>query len=230
MSKNIILARYKEDVGWINRNINSFDKFYLFDKDGVPEINPHEKIVYEYLPNIGREAHTYLHFIVKYYDELVDDDIYIFSQANPSDSNPGFFKRCGNLNLNSDFPVYMGSHFGEEETKPHMGNVVEIVHPMGIPTIHYIHHLFYNHDIIEKHTVYLNAFWATTGKLIKFRKKEFYEHCLQMFGDMKNPMEAYVFERLWQYIFNPKYLDWISHYEDIRNIYGFGTYKGDKIT
>lgn len=230
MKKHIILARYKEDMQWLNRNNQHFDTIYLFDKDGVPEINPNKKIVYELLPNIGREAHTYLHFIVKYYDELVDDDVYIFSQANPSDSNPGFFRRCANLNPKSEFPVYMGSHFGEEETKPHMGNVVEIVHPMGMPTIHYIHHLFYNADIIDKHTVFLNAFWAQTGKNIKFRKKEFYQHCLDMFDDKMNPMEAYVFERLWQYIFNTKYLDWISHYKQIRDIYGYGTYKGNKIT
>ena len=50
-----------------------------------------------------------------------------------------------------------------------------------------------------------------------------------MVNDSVNPFEGYIFERMWQYIFDLKTLDWISHYDLIRKKYNKGTYKGIEV-
>jgi hypothetical protein len=74
MTKELVISSYKEDTSWID-NINKDVKIYLYNKDNKPNtIN---------LPNIGREAHTYLYHICNNYDNL--SDYIFFFQGNPFD-------------------------------------------------------------------------------------------------------------------------------------------------
>jgi len=86
MTKEIVISSYKEDTSWIS-NINQDVKIYLYNKDNKSNtIN---------LPNIGREAHTYLYHIVTNYNNLSD---YIFFFQGPPFDHTG---DCINI-VNSD--------------------------------------------------------------------------------------------------------------------------------
>ena len=73
MSTRLVIAKYKEDISWINKiknhNITVYDKSEFPVKDSIK------------LPNVGRECHTFLYHIVQNYDNL--DDITVFLQGNP---------------------------------------------------------------------------------------------------------------------------------------------------
>ena len=73
MSTRLVIAKYKEDISWINKiknhNITVYDKSEDPIKDSIK------------LPNVGREGHTFLYHIVQNYDNL--DDITVFLQGNP---------------------------------------------------------------------------------------------------------------------------------------------------
>ena len=69
----IVVARYNEDIKWLDE-FNNFN-VHLYNK-GDDNLENSTK-----LPNIGREAHTYLTHIVENYDNL--DDVIIFTQGNP---------------------------------------------------------------------------------------------------------------------------------------------------
>lgn len=64
----IVVAKYNEDVSW-TRNLKY--PVFLYDKSS----NPVEKSIP--LPNVGREAHTYLYHIVSHYDTLPDLTIFL---------------------------------------------------------------------------------------------------------------------------------------------------------
>lgn len=116
MTNNIgvVISRYNEDVNWSDR----IQTKYIYNKG-----NPCNKGEI-FLPNIGREAHTYLHHIVTRYDIL--ENITVFLQGNPFDhgfrdveqinqiciDSSGFYSisRCGNCPRN-EFDVDI---FGKE--------------------------------------------------------------------------------------------------------------------
>ena len=67
MSLTIVIAHYNENRDWIQKLPN--DTIHLYSKGGV-DITGDYRI--SYLPNVGRESHTYLHYIIEHYDSLPD--------------------------------------------------------------------------------------------------------------------------------------------------------------
>jgi len=80
MDYHIVIAKYKEDISWLQKMNKSH--IYLYDK-GFEDISGNEFAHYEQRENIGREGETYLYHIVKHYDNL--PDYLIFLQGNPFD-------------------------------------------------------------------------------------------------------------------------------------------------
>jgi dTDP-4-dehydrorhamnose reductase len=72
---DIIISKYKKNIKWSEQ---FKDKHRVFIYDKSDEDNSHIK-----LPNIGREPHTFLHHIIKHYDDL--SDFSCFLQDNPFD-------------------------------------------------------------------------------------------------------------------------------------------------
>lgn len=68
----IVVARCGEDVGWLERWTPYVDRITVYDKSQTPLESPHPKITVKSLPNVGREAHSYLSHFVGFYDTLCD--------------------------------------------------------------------------------------------------------------------------------------------------------------
>lgn len=74
----VVVARYNEDVEWCKPF-----PCIIYNKGGaLPNTIA--------LPNIGREAHTYLHHIIENYDNL--DDYTAFVQGDPFDHSPNILR------------------------------------------------------------------------------------------------------------------------------------------
>lgn len=79
MDYHVIIAKYKEDISWLEEMDKSH--IYLYDK-GYTENNPITGFAhYEQRPNVGRESETYLYHIIKNYDNL--PEYLIFIQGDP---------------------------------------------------------------------------------------------------------------------------------------------------
>ena len=74
-SYKIVVARYNENIEWLNSVMNNCIIYNKGDKLGLSN-----EIILE---NVGREAETYLHYIIENYQKL--PDIVIFTQGNISD-------------------------------------------------------------------------------------------------------------------------------------------------
>ena len=79
MTRHLVVARFNEDIKWLN-GITSVDKIFLYNKGEKTDFESVE------LPNINREAHTYIYHIVNNYEDLAD--LTFFCQGNPFDHMP----------------------------------------------------------------------------------------------------------------------------------------------
>lgn len=86
---NIIIAHYNEDLSWTK---NLRHPFCIISKNGVPDGS---------IPNRGREASSYLEYIIKNYNSLTDISIFIHGHRN-SWHNSDIDKYLNNKNI---FPV-----------------------------------------------------------------------------------------------------------------------------
>lgn len=91
-SRELVVARCNEDLSWLGRVPAAWRKT-LYNKG--PEI-PGAVM----LPNMGREAHTYLYHVVKQYDELAEWTL--FTQGFPFDHAPDFHRILGKLTESRD--------------------------------------------------------------------------------------------------------------------------------
>lgn len=189
---DIVIARYKEDVSWIRY----LDKKYnpiIYNKFNTEECNP--------LPNIGREGHTYLNHIINNYHNL--SDINIFCQGDPFFHDNNFVQQCNNIEFYLQemvfFPLCMKAKEGP------FGNI-HSTHPLGLP-IYYFFDLLFGIKLETNSTleVYYGAQFAVRKEAVHSRPIEFYRFLIKFLSFEKDPIEGYIIERLWPYIFNTNY-------------------------
>lgn len=81
----IVVARYSEKINWILEN-NLQDRSIIYNKGR--SIVSDSSLNIKHVRNIGREAETYISYIIENYENL--DDYIIFTQAYPFDHSPDF--------------------------------------------------------------------------------------------------------------------------------------------
>lgn len=92
----IVVARYNENMDWLK----TIQWNYVVYNKGEDDIPDWVKNIIK-LPNIGRESHTYLRYIVDNYDNLPD---YIaFLQGNPFDHSKELIKKISDLNKDCNY-------------------------------------------------------------------------------------------------------------------------------
>lgn len=86
--KALVVARHQEDVGWLTQAEQLGYDVFVYDKGGDPAAaRP--------LPNVGREADTYLAHVEAEYDRLDGYDQIVFAQADPFPHAPDFLAALG---------------------------------------------------------------------------------------------------------------------------------------
>lgn len=181
--KNLVIARYNEDIEWV-KNINF--SYIIFNKG--EDINiPHSK-----LPNIGREADTYLNYIVNNYNNL--SEYTILSQGNPFEHCKDFINKINSFNGGEDL-IFLSDWIVEEDIN-------------GFPyaTEYDLFNNFLKLRINEKIEGFkfpAGAQYIVHKNLITSKTLEWWEFCYQIFK--QNDKSAWTFERFWPIIF--KYSD-----------------------
>jgi hypothetical protein len=158
-----VVARHKEDVGWTRDH-----DCRVITKD-------------EDIPNVGREASSYLYYIVSHYHELEGE--YVFCQGHPFDHVPNFFAQIRENR-------YVGTLFTcDAEGCPNECGlpIHEISILLGLP-------------LREKYEFKNSAQFRINAGQIRARSLEWYTKALII--SVTNPKAAWVFERLWPLIFD----------------------------
>ena len=192
----MVVARYKEDIGWLE-DIKHRKTIYNKGPDTIQNAIQ--------LKNTGRESHTYLHHIVENYDNLAD--IAIFTQAHPFDHYGDFISvanlssiqkmaKARNMPHNEDFcPMTYVWHYdisqkvdvewALQHITPHALIAMEVMFPRYKP--------------LKKYICVLGAIFAVSKKAILSFEKRKYQELLKLhdqFWSMPWAMEI-----LWGHMF-----------------------------
>jgi len=202
MSYKIIVARYNENIEWLN---NEMDNCIIYNKGEALGLN--NEIMLE---NFGRESETYLRYIIDNYDQL--PDIIIFTQANISDhrgSNDINYllgiKNDAFVNGKS-YPCYHdetctycwwnwnfqeGKYFLEDNYK----NNIPILFKDWFNT-------WVNKDFPNPIYIFWHGIFSVRKEYILKRTYEYYKQLIGQVNHHVNPAEGHFFERSWYHIFH----------------------------
>jgi hypothetical protein len=85
---DVVLAHYKEDLGWLKAYLSKIDHLYLYCKHqascqkGLPEDLQGAKLNIVHLPNEGRETHSYLTHIISHYNAISERTVFSLASLN----------------------------------------------------------------------------------------------------------------------------------------------------
>jgi len=197
MSVVIVVAKYKENISWVN---NLQYPYIVYDKS-------------KDIPNVGREAETYLRYILANYDKL--PDYVVLLQGNPFDhikiSSINFINdSIRNVLLNKDDIVPLNNNYNERHnvytrTKESFGAL-------------------FNCDIPTTFNFPPGAQYIVSRKAILNRPKEFYEVISNVMTKINNTSAInmnnclvcpWTIERMWPYIFNIAIPNKLIKYNDL---------------
>ena len=206
MDKCLIIARYNENLDWLKE----FKDFKIIVYNKGAELSG--DLIYEVinLENKGRESHTWLHHIVKNYNNLNEinvflqgkiDDLNCMAYKNPNDylkeiNRYGFkasrygllgpFHWDWNVNIDKDIK-YKNQWENKEISRSNIG------------FRNFSKKLFPNIPLFVA-TSYSGCF-AVKKEIIKQHNIFFYQELLDILSQNENPIEGHYMERLWCYIF-----------------------------
>lgn len=210
----LVVAHYTEDLSWL-RNIPKDVQITVYDKSpdhpGGPAAIP--------LPNVGREAHTYLHHILSRYDSLAEWTI--FCQGKPFDHAYDFKKTLRAFTDGSWF-----ANSTEQHTDPHfywLGHLIDTDDDQGHRLfrpwsknddgrgldMRGFHRALFGTDGPNLYTFVLGAQFAIHRNLLRQKTVSFYEQALRVSTTF--PDAAHCYERSWDRVFgleglNPHWL------------------------
>lgn len=208
MNKKAILSRFKEtNETYHNILSNSQYDIIIFNK------NQGENL----LPNVGRESHTYLHYIIENYDNLPDE--ILLSQFDAMDHF-----RNNEKNINDFLNAKIFDFIGIGSTDYDLRVINREIPWLKIYRELYDYEDMSPHYILPTGTSRYGVFRVTKQAILR-HNKQFYIKCIDKVSNHKHPPEGFFFERAWKYIFT-MYGNCPKDYSYIRNsIWLFGPNK-----
>lgn len=217
MNADIVVAQYRENIDWLQhlkhnsiRNILLYRKYkssQIFRKElNLQNIN--HKIIAKYLPNTGRESHTYLTYCVEFYDNL--PDVIFFLQGNPFAHGFGdrtimhWLKKIEHINF-THTDNYHNSHFLVGMPN---GRISNWYGPTQLSDFDmktwFCKYIEDDPQLFkEKSKIYFGANFAVSKDRILSRTKNEYQELIDKeFTDKINPESGHYMERSWYYLFN----------------------------
>jgi|688.fasta_scaffold12726_9 hypothetical protein len=208
--KTAVLSRYKEKNKSWHHLLQQYGYetiiFNKFDGDNL-------------LPNVGREGHTYLYYIVNNYHHLPHE--ILFTQYDPRDH----FKNntvTNNVKYNVNIQEFLNQFlYNFISIRPI--DFDSIVRDRNIDWIQYCKTIFELFDDKQINRLLccganLNGVFRVSRRAILNRPLSFYTRCLELLSNEVDPEAGYFFERIWKFIFtsygcnNNKYIYFNNEY------------------
>lgn len=178
----VVLARYKEDVSWLDKLNHDF----CIVNKGPDDINEKykDKILKIPYKERGREAQGYVSYIIENYDNL--PDYLVFTQANPFDHCPPFLDIINNFKFDVDY-LRLG-HLVHEYHK----------HPSHMSELFFK----FSDEIVENLTFPGGQQFLVKKEKILLRPKRCYQDCLAFLDEEDKEHFSGRMERIWEKIFD----------------------------
>jgi hypothetical protein len=189
MKKVAVLSRYKENNNFWHDLVSQKYEVIVYNKHNGDNL----------LPNIGREGHTYLNYIIENYDNLPDE--LLFSQYDPIDH----FSKKRKIPFETEMNIFLNKNLldfcGISPTDFDMIVRKRTINWIGFSTE--LYGKFESKKINELLAcgATLYGIFRVSKKAILRNKIDFYKKALEMISRGVDPYEGYYFERMWKFIF-----------------------------
>jgi len=193
MQTDLIVAVYKENLNWLKSRENPFETIYAYGK-----FHREDYKFVEYLPNIGRESHTYIWHILKNY-EKIESDYLMFLQGMPLAHIQAKIDSIGYSIFNNKY------------------NLIHLFYPLGNCVLcdgrsqpfspedcklYLFWDELFGYDMPENFIANHGAQMIVHKSLILNRSKKFWEKALEL--HYSYDIAPWAFEILWNNIFDPR--------------------------
>ncbi len=206
----LVIARHEEDLRWLKRVPTSVH-LTILNKGDSPAL-PHgfpqrEGLSVISLPNVGREAHSYLNHLINRYDSMAE--VTVFCQGHPFDHAPDFHDRLQALADGSERPdAFLWYGFLEEKDDP-FGRRLFVPWSKNsdrreLSTGKLFSELFLEHSP-EFFYFRVGAQFAISRTAMNGRSVNFYRKALAL--SLSVPDAAHCFERIWDRLFGDPIID-----------------------
>lgn len=212
MEKELVLARYNEDVSWVG--VIDFP-VTIYNKGAQNIASDGENLTIKTLYNVGREAHTYLHHIIQNWDSL--PELTIFSQANPFEHTTDFLDR---LRYNYRETTSLTTQHLPHHPGPRVRSLdrVQYVHGHEVRygMVYHFNEMGYHYNFNWFDRLWARLFesdskpespifgyaaiWAVPRHRITARPKSFYSYCLKQLEVYPALINPFSLEAVWYYI------------------------------
>ncbi|TDB64195.1 DUF3431 domain-containing protein [Arundinibacter roseus] len=206
----LVVAHYHENLNWLRRVPAVYQKF-IYSKAETPPLSSHIQ-----LPNIGREAHTYLQHLVAQYHNL--SDYTVFCQGKPFDHAYDFHATLRQL------------IDAEADKKPFqwLGHIIDTDTPDGDLykqwsknetgeglDLERFHQQLFNAAGPDSYPFVLGAQFVVSREQVHQRPQSFYQKALEAASTF--PLAAHCFERTWDLVFETTGIDrnWLAGRETV---------------
>lgn len=183
----IVVSRYNEDITWTAE----FGKHVVLYNKGDDVLDGSIR-----LPNVGREGHTYFHYICENYECL--DHYTAFLQGNPFDHSPDICRQLKELLSDSDIVL----DFSYFHTHRVSFNLLYgcYFHP-GLP-IGEVYRTLFHKEVVDRDISFCpGAQFIVSRERILKRPREFYQKIVDILSYHNGPNEGFVIERFHPLIF-----------------------------
>ena len=192
---DIVVAKYNEDLEWLDKIVLPSDaKWVVYNKMGescIPDWHIR-------LDNVGREAHTYLHYIATHYPNFPEH--VMFLQGRPFDHEIDIEGLQHLIDIRPTEPCYAISRMYIECDGN--GNP----HHSGLPISQTYKEIFLETSAPTRYRFSPGAQYIVTKASLLERPRDFWNSLYNMTYNSGKHV-PYTFERLWPYIFDKHMLN-----------------------
>jgi hypothetical protein len=209
-SLELVIARHEEDLRWLRRVPTSV-RLTILNKGDSPALpagfSVREDLSIISLPNVGREAHSYLTHLIDRYDSLAE--VTVFCQGHPFDHAPDFHDRLQALADGRERPDPFHWYGFLEETDDPLGRRLFVPWSKNpdrreLPTGRLFTELFLEEAPEFFHFRGGGQFAISPGA-VHGRSIAFYRKALALSTSV--PDAAHCFERIWDRLFGEPIID-----------------------
>lgn len=196
----LVVARYAEPVVW-TRNAPRSVRVAIYDKGGDLDPRDFPRATILRLPNVGREAHTYLHHIVERYDAPAA--LTVFCQGHPFDHAHDLHKVLRALAAGretvADFR-WLGFTIDTDDARGRRLFVRWSKNEDGRELrLDEFHRALFGTEAPERVRFYPGGQFVAAAERIRSRPRTFWERARDLAATF--PDAAHCFERLWDRVF-----------------------------
>jgi hypothetical protein len=226
MKFDVVIAHYKENIEWV-RDIKhpSLGRVFLYTKGPVVPDMSDDRIVHSYLPNVGRESHTYLWHCVhnfRHISTIGGSDFTFFVQGSPHSMNAARMQEWMDEIESNSLPFTLNYRISSPYDFTNAGRVSSwagSTHPAKFAVKEWCDNYVGHADFFHM-PIFWNACFGVSNERIAASERDRLAHIQQSELSTLNPECGHFCERLWYHIFRMGDAECFSMPEGFWHFYG----------